>query len=400
MNVLPDRLPRRAVSTVAAIGLAAVAVVSGYNLNGHTWRSQQVYYYVNAANLDIPEADAEAAVRAGADAWSLQTDAAVTLVYAGRTTGTSVVNNGKNEVFFRNESNGSTIAVAYYWWDGSGNLVDADIKFYDGGFRFFGGSSGCSSGQYVQDVATHEFGHTLGISHSGDSTATMYASTTSCSQNWRSLAADDVAAAEVAYPPAAATPPPSAPANLTAALNASSPSSAVDIRWSDTSSNESNFLVERSTDGFSFSQVASLGANVTSFTNSGLAASTTYTYRVRASNGGGFSGYTNNESATTSAVTSPGAPTNPTPGTSAVNVSVDADLGWSCSGASSYDIYYGTGPNPAFYRTVTSPSLALGRMSAGTTYYWRVVARNSAGAVSSATWNFTTKTRTGKYRAK
>lgn len=389
--------PTASIGVAIVVAVAAAVVVSGYSLNGHTWRSQQVYYYVNAANLDLSEADAEAAVRAGADAWALQTDAGVTLHYAGRTTGSTVVNNGKNEVFFRNESSGSTIAATYYWWDGSGNLVDADIKFFDAGFLFFGGSSGCSGGQYVQDVATHEFGHVIGIGHSGDSTATMYPSTTSCSQNWRSLAADDVAAAEAAYPPVAATPPPSTPASLTAAANASTPSSAIDLRWSDTSSNESNFLVERSTDGFNFSQIASLGTNVTSFTNAGLSASTTYTYRVRASNSGGFSSYSNSASAATRAVTSPGVPYNPAPGAGAVNVSVDADLRWSCSGATSYDIYYGTGPSPAFYRTVTSPSLALGRMAAGTRYYWRVVARNSAGAVSSATWDFTTK---GRSRAK
>jgi hypothetical protein len=399
-----DRLRHVAAAGVAAGASAAVAtVVCAFALNGHTWRSHQASYYVNAANLDIPEADAEAAIRAGADAWALQTDADVSLVYAGRTTGSSVANNGKNEVFFRNESNGNTIAVTYYWWDGSGNLVDADILFYDGGFQFFGGSSGCTSGQYVQDVATHEFGHVIGISHSGDSSATMYPSTTSCSQNWRSLAADDVSAAETAYPPAGATPPPSAPSNLTVGVNASSPSSAIDVRWSDNSSNESNFLVERSTDGFNFTQVASLGANVTAFTNSGLAASTTYTYRVRASNGGGFSAYSDVASATTSAPpppTVPSVPAGPSPAASAVNVNVDADLAWSCSGATSYDVYLGLDPNPTSYRTVTSPSLVLDRMSAGTTYYWRVVARNSAGLRSSPTWSFTTRTRTGKQRSK
>jgi len=34
-------------------------------------------------------------------------------------------------------------------------------------------------------------------------------------------------------------------------------------------------------------------------------------------------------------------------------------------------------------------------MSAGTTYYWKVVAKNSAGGTTSAVWRFTTKA-TGK----
>jgi hypothetical protein len=231
----------------------------------------------------------------------------------------------------------------------------------------------------------------------------MYPSTATCSQNWRSLAADDVAAAEAAYPPAGATPAPSAPTGLTAARNASSPSSAIDLRWSDTSSNESTFLVERSTDGFNFAQVASLAANATTFTNTGLAASTTYTYRVRASNSGGFSPYTSTASAATSAPpapTTPSVPSSPSPADASTNVNVDADLTWGSSGATSYDVYWGPGSSPGFYQTVTSPSVALGRLSAGTTYSWRVVARNGSLSASSPTWSFTTKARTGKYRAK
>src|SRR4029453_10569075 len=50
-----------------------------------------------------------------------------------------------------------------------------------------------------------------------------------------------------------------------------------------------------------FSQIASVGANMTTYSNSGLAASTTYYYRVRASNSGGNSAYSNTANATTQA---------------------------------------------------------------------------------------------------
>jgi hypothetical protein len=190
------------------VALVASAVAThAYVTSGHAWKSRQVSYYINPVNLDLPEADVTAAAQSGAANWTSQSRADFSFSYAGRSSATAVANNARNEVFFRNESNGSTIAVTYWWYDGSGYIVDADILFYDGGFTFFGNNGGCSTGQYVQDVATHEFGHALGLRHTDVTTATMYASTTSCSQNWRSLETDDIAGVEALYGTRTAAPP-------------------------------------------------------------------------------------------------------------------------------------------------------------------------------------------------
>ena len=87
----------------------------------------------------------------------------------------------------------------------------------------------------------------------------------------------------------ATTPPaaPGAPSNLTA--NAVS-SSEIDLSWTDNSDNELEFKIERSTDGgATFTEVVTAGPNVTSYADTGLTNSTTYYYRVRASNSGGDS---------------------------------------------------------------------------------------------------------------
>ena len=54
----------------------------------------------------------------------------------------------------------------------------------------------------------------------------------------------------------------------------------------------------------------------------------------------------------------------------------NADLSWSQSaGAQTYDVHFGTENPPPVYRTgLTSPSLRLRKLSAGTTYYWMVFA--------------------------
>lgn len=92
--------------------------------------------------------------------------------------------------------------------------------------------------------------------------------------------------------------PPAAPTGLTA--NAVS-SSQINLTWADNSGNETGFEVDRSTDGVNFAQIATTGANVTTYASTGLAASTTYWYRVRATNGAGDSGDSNIASATTPA---------------------------------------------------------------------------------------------------
>ena len=70
--------------------------------------------------------------------------------------------------------------------------------FWDGGFRFFAGSSGCSGGFYIEDIASHEFGHALGLGHSTSANATMYPSVASCNMGNRTLDADDIDAAREA----------------------------------------------------------------------------------------------------------------------------------------------------------------------------------------------------------
>lgn len=394
-------LSRTRGALIVVFAVTTAISVGGYVSSGHTWGVYQVPIYVNPTNVDgLSESALESAVMAGANAWTSQSNANIQFYYAGRTTGTSLAKNYKNEVFFRNESNGSTAAVTYWWYDGTGHLVDADIVFYDGGFKFFTGTTSCSNGIYVEDVATHEFGHALGLSHTSVSGATMVSSTGWCSQNWRTLEADDIAGIEALYPPGGSTTLPAAPSGLWAEASQSDPSGAIDLGWNDTSTNEDRFLVERTTDGGNWMQVASLGANVAHYTNAGLSAGSVYTYRVRASNVAGFSGYSNSAQGSTDvsvATTPPAVPDNPSPTNGATNVSTDTTLSWGGSPGETYDVYFGTTASPAIYTTgLVTRSLSLKGLSQATKYYWRVVARNSEGAAQGSTWSFTTRATRGK----
>lgn len=56
----------------------------------------------------------------------------------------------------------------------------------------------------------------------------------------------------------------------------------VNLSWQDNSDNETRFEIEKKSEGGSFQQVGTVGAGVVTFSMSGLAAETTYIFRVRA----------------------------------------------------------------------------------------------------------------------
>ncbi|MBA4158598.1 MAG: fibronectin type III domain-containing protein, partial [Gemmatimonadetes bacterium] len=93
---------------------------------------------------------------------------------------------------------------------------------------------------------------------------------------------------------------PSAPTSLVATAVSMSQ---INLTWTDNASNESGFKIERAPDNNgapgAYTQIATVGANTTSYSNTGLSAGTRYWYRVRAYNADGDSGYSNESSATT-----------------------------------------------------------------------------------------------------
>ncbi|MDO8490092.1 MAG: fibronectin type III domain-containing protein [bacterium] len=118
------------------------------------------------------------------------------------------------------------------------------------------------------------------------------------------LSASATATASATTPDLVAVP--TAPSSLVLASGSngvSTQTNEIDIAWTDNSSNESYFSIERKPENGAFSQISTTTASV--YANSSLTASTTYVYRVSAVNGAGASTYSNELTVTTA--TPPGA---------------------------------------------------------------------------------------------
>ncbi len=124
-----------------------------------------------------------------------------------------------------------------------------------------------------------------------------------------------------------------------------------------------------------------------------------YTVTAVDASGGSFDGCTNTGTVTVTVNNVPAASITPTPANSATGVcyagsSPVTSVSWAATaGATSYDVYFGSGSLPGTVTanvTINSWTITPA-LAASTTYYWSVVAKNACGdAVGSTTWSFTT----------
>lgn len=129
----------------------------------------------------------------------------------------------------------------------------------------------------LAEIVAHEFGHTLGLGHSTDTTALMYPSVTGLGPVPR---ADDVMAVQWLYPngsvttPPAGTTAPGAPTNLTASPSGSN----IILQWTRNSSNESGFYVYLSYNGGAFNRIS--GSFAGGATGGTITNASTGSYRI------------------------------------------------------------------------------------------------------------------------
>lgn len=182
---------------------------------------------------------------------------------------------------------------------------------------------------------------------------------------------------------------PAAPSGLQATVPSST---LVTLSWTDNSANEGRFEIERASGSGSFTALASVAANVTTYDDATVQATTTYEYRVRACNPSGCSGWSNVVSVTTPGVV----PSVPATLTAVALSAIDVDLSWSdVTQETEYEVEQGSGGSGGFQPIAKTPAnvttLRVTNLAPGGTYRFRVRACNAAGCSG---WTSTTTIKT------
>jgi titin len=170
--------------------------------------------------------------------------------------------------------------------------------------------------------------------------------------------------------------PVAAPSGLSATAVSGSQ---INLSWTDNSTNETSFVVERDVSAsFAAPTTFTVAANATTFSNPGLPAGSTYYYRVKAVNATDTSAYSNSANATTQ---------NPVAAPSGLSAtaasSTRIDLAWTDNSANETSFLVERDTSAAF-ASPTATTVAANATSfsdtgltPGTTYYYRVKGRNT-----------------------
>ncbi len=173
----------------------------------------------------------------------------------------------------------------------------------------------------------------------------------------------------------------------------------ITLTWTDNADNESGYILEKSADGKTYTEVARLAANASSYQVTGLTPETAYYFRLRAYGADGlFSPYATVTTETVGDAIPPSLSVNPSPADKEeVGVATGkVTFQWNNTtkdyyGIVKYTVYLGLAADQltAIATDITAKTYVYNTaLQADKTYYWRVDATNDKGTTQGTLWSF------------
>ncbi len=172
-----------------------ISVLSfSFSLNGRKWFSTTYLYYnpSNGPDCFLSTSTQENQILSGINAWGI-------FNYSGYTNVSGAKADGVNAISWA-KLGGTTLGVTSYITTDTSQtevcngytfykFIEVDVRFNNS--TKWQTSSSCTNGFDLSGVATHEFGHVVGLGHSSVSSATMYYALAPCDFSRSSLENDD-----------------------------------------------------------------------------------------------------------------------------------------------------------------------------------------------------------------
>ena len=207
MNRPPQTIPSSFLRLVFLVTVLLAPTAGGFETLGMSWPTGRINYKVNP---NFPDQELSGAplqqvdlITCSADGWREQTELDLRFVYLGTTDAIGFDDqDGVNTVSWVDEDVGDALAITIVTGIRD-RIIGFDMVFFASTNgrpnQWNGPQDPTGNAMDLRGLATHEFGHVLGLDHSADRAATMFASAINRGQHMRTLHEDDIAGGEALY---------------------------------------------------------------------------------------------------------------------------------------------------------------------------------------------------------
>lgn len=345
------------------------------------WSVPNETYYINEAG---GPAGSLAAIQAGTQTWADVSTSSFTFIYGGTTTSTAYgINDGINIILFGSMGTTGTLARNYIWYNpATGEISDTDIKFNT---DYPWATDGSVTAYDVQNVATHELGHSLSLSdlyNDSEIEETMYGYSYKGETKQRTLTQDDINGITYLYASSVDTTPPTGSVSIS---NGSAYTKSTSVTLTLSASDSSGVYQMCISNATTCSSWETYAATKSWILSSGDGTKTVYVW---------FKDNAGNANASSFSSTIMLDTTTPVNGTLSASAGTSQILlSWSgfsdaASGIQSYKVVYTTTASPASCSSGTqiysgsATSYNHTGLTNGSKYYYRVCAIDTAGNTS------------------